>query len=91
MRDGPVFNRYAAIGIALLMGIVLPHLPLPGSGEQAAWGVSTAAAAETICTPANVMVFFNRVHVKCAETVGGIQYFATPTTDAAHVNRVLTI
>jgi len=91
MKYGPVFKRFSAIGLALLMGIVLSHLPFFGAGEQAVLGVSTAAAGETICTPGNVMVFYNRVHVKCVETVGGIQYFAAPTTDAAHVSRVLTI
>ena len=54
-------------------------------------GGSVAYAAETSCTPSNVIVFSNRVHIKCVEIVGGIQYFAAPTADAAHVARVLSI
>jgi hypothetical protein len=91
MSDSPLFKRFAATGLTFLMGFVLSHFPVPGTLEHASWGISGVLAAETICTPSNVMVFYNRVHVKCVETVGGIQYFAAPTDDAAHVSRVLTI
>jgi len=51
-----------------------------------------ALADTTACTPVNVGVFTNRIHVKCsASTVGGIWYFALPTTDAEHCNRMLTV
>lgn len=50
-----------------------------------------AYAAETSCTPLNVVVFTNRVHIKCQESVGGISFFAASTADAAHVARVLSV
>ena len=71
------------LAIALFSIMALPLLMTLGS--------STAYAAETSCTPSNVIVFSNRVHIRCVETVGGIQYFATPTADAAHAARVLSI
>ena len=52
---------------------------------------SIASAAETTCTPSNLAVFDNRVHVKCAESVGGIQYFAISTADSAKAARVLSV
>ncbi|MBT8401695.1 MAG: hypothetical protein KJO98_14550 [Rhodothermia bacterium] len=50
-----------------------------------------AYAVETSCTPLNVIVFTNRVHIKCEESVGGISFFAASTADAAHVARVLSV
>jgi hypothetical protein len=51
-----------------------------------------ALADSTTCTPANVAVFSNRIHVKCSASVaGGIWFFALSTSDAAHTNRMLTL
>lgn len=63
---------------------LLSALPLLGDG-------AAAYAAETSCTPSNVIVFANRVHIRCEETVGGIRFFAAPTSDAAHAARVLSV
>jgi len=55
-----------------------------------------AAAVETWtnCTPANVMVAAantKRIHVKCAQAVNGVRYYALNNTDAALMARVLTL
>lgn len=45
----------------------------------------------TTCTPSNLAVYDTRVHVKCVESVGGIQWFAISTADSAKAARVLSI
>lgn len=50
-----------------------------------------ASADETNCTPSNVAVFDARVHVKCVESVGGIQYFAVSNADSAKASRTLSV
>ena len=79
------FRRTAnkILSIAAVSGLALSLLMTVGG--------SVAYAAETSCTPSNVIVFGNRVHIRCVESVGGIQYFAASTADAAHVARVLSI
>jgi len=52
---------------------------------------SSSYADEFACTPSNTAVFSSRVHVKCVESVAGIQYFAASTDDDAHVARVLSV
>ena len=61
------------------------------SGGLLGTGTSVAFAADPNCTPNSVVVFSNRVHIRCEEIVGGIQYFAASTADAAHIARVLSI
>jgi hypothetical protein len=58
--------------------------------EQAA-GPASPDAEWTTCTPADVTVYAGRIHVRCVESVGGIQYFALSTANAAHVARVLSV
>lgn len=55
-----------------------------------ATATATATAASFDCTPSNTAVFANRVHLKCENSIAGIQFFAAPTTDAAHVARILS-
>ena len=44
------------------------------------------------CTPNNVAVFTDRVHViRCSSDVNGIWYFAYPTADDAEATRVLSL
>ncbi|WP_164013924.1 hypothetical protein [Pyxidicoccus trucidator] len=63
---------------ALVLGLSLTSLP--------------ALADSTSCTPSNVAVLSNRIHVKCAASAaGGIWYFALPTSDSAHANRTLSL
>ncbi|MCP4690285.1 MAG: hypothetical protein GY859_19690 [Desulfobacterales bacterium] len=50
-----------------------------------------ALAADTTCTPSNLAIYDTRVHVKCVESVGGIQWFATSTADSAKAARVLSV
>ncbi|NMO21021.1 hypothetical protein HPC49_45355 [Pyxidicoccus fallax] len=63
---------------ALAVGLTLTSVP--------------ALADSASCTPANVAVYSSRIHVKCAASVaGGIWYFALPTSDTAHANRMLSL
>lgn len=52
-----------------------------------------AAPVDVFCTPNQVVVFTEepRLHVRCNESFGGIVYFATSTTDAAHAARILSL
>jgi|ERR1044072_157315 hypothetical protein len=50
-----------------------------------------AAAATTTCTPIQVAIFSNRIHVRCAAPVGGISYFAFPTSNATQADRYLSM
>lgn len=44
------------------------------------------------CTPNQVGVFANRIHVRCAaSTAGGIYFFALPTSDSAYSSRMLSL
>lgn len=43
------------------------------------------------CTPANVVTYSTRVHVKCTAAISGISYFAVSTADASKAARVLSI
>lgn len=50
-----------------------------------------AAAEWVACDPVAVATFENRVHVRCAASVGGgIIYFARPSTDGAETQRFLS-
>lgn len=64
--------------VALNSG-VLPAVPALG----ATW---------VSCTPTEVMVYTAspRLHVRCAQAVGNIRYFAVSTSDAANASRVLS-
>jgi hypothetical protein len=63
---------------ALVLGLSLASVP--------------AFADSASCTPSNVAVLSNRIHVKCAASVaGGIWYFALSTSDTAHANRTLSL
>lgn len=52
---------------------------------------ATKSATWSLCTPARVGVFNNRVHVRCTVANAGILYYAFPTKDQAAVARVLAI
>lgn len=54
---------------------------------------NSAAAAETTtnCTPIRVAAFKNRVHVQCSSAVGGISFFAAPTSDPQNAARILSL
>jgi hypothetical protein len=57
-------------------------------------GAAAARAADQVygCTPANVAVFDNRIHVNCTvANASGIQYFAVPTADRDRANRTLAL
>ena len=74
-------KRYAAACIValILAGIVLP-------------GVAYSAGTWTSCSPVEIMTHSDRVHVKCATSVGGgIRYFAVSTTNTTLAARVLSV
>ena len=53
-----------------------------------------AAETWTSCTPVNVTVYSvgaKRIHVKCAQAVNGIRYYALSSTDTALMARVLSL
>jgi hypothetical protein len=52
---------------------------------------ANAAPVDGFCTADQVMVWTNRVHVRCATPVGSIKYFAISTSDQAQAARVLSV
>lgn len=65
---------------------------LPAVALTLSLASAPALADSASCTPANVAVYPNRIHVKCSASVaGGIWYFALSTSDAAHTNRTLSL
>ena len=63
-------------------------------GFGAASVTTPAVAAEATCTPTEVAVFDNRIHVRCEQAVRDgtrtIWFFAVPTSQALRANRFLT-
>jgi hypothetical protein len=56
------------------------------------WGAQAQAAETwTACVPVDVAAYQSRIHVRCAASVGGINFFAAPTQDAAHAARLLAV
>jgi hypothetical protein len=55
-------------------------------------GTHPAAAANewVTCDPVNVATFANRVHVKCAASIGGVQWFAQSSDDEAETARIMS-
>ncbi len=49
-----------------------------------------ARAASAACTPTEVVVFSNRVHVRCFADRDGIRFFAVPTANEELAHRVET-
>lgn len=52
---------------------------------------ASAAQTWTSCVPVEIMNYRGRIHVKCASAIGGIIYFAAPTSDSAFVARTLSV
>lgn len=73
------------IRLALMSGALLSFVASTSPGH--------AGAAD--CAPADVTVFNERIHVRCADkTTDGtnaIYFFAVPTTDATRANRFMTL
>lgn len=71
-------RRHAALLVASACAVLLPAAGL-------------AADEWVSCDPIAVATFENRVHVRCAASVGGgISYFARPITDGAETQRYLS-
>jgi len=69
---------------ALPAALLAPDLAMGGSAKN-----TEAVQDTTICSPVNVGVFSNRVHVRCTTAVNGILYFAVATSDANAAARAL--
>ena len=62
------------LGFCLIvwLGVGLVFMaPLAAYGEQT-WAT---------CTPVETMLYHSRLHVRCAESIGGIRFFALASTD----------
>jgi hypothetical protein len=75
------------------MRVALTGLIATAAFLAAPLGPAMGAPTVTSCVPVAVAVFVPgpRIHVQCSAAVGGISYFATPTSDAASAARVLSI
>lgn len=93
--------KYAAL---ILLGILLStSLIGNATGQPASSSQDVVPAAQlhspsaspsavwTPCTPENIAAYTTRVHVKCTAAVGGIQYFAVSTDNAAFAARTLSV
>lgn len=86
-------NHWTLILIILLVATVaalaLRRLPVRSAHAQ------VGAASSFVCTPADVGVFIQRVHVRCTVTVnvGGnlVAYWAYPASDSAGASRFLSL
>ena len=69
--------------LALTLALLAAFLPADSAEAAETW---------TTCTPVNVTVYgtgSKRIHVKCAQSVNGIRYFALSSSDSALMARVL--
>jgi hypothetical protein len=63
---------------------------IPAPGPPAAVIVPSRAAWAD-CTPHQVALHPNRIHVRCTASIAGIEYFALATDDAGHSARTLSL
>ncbi len=56
-----------------------------------AFFTAPANANYVLCTPTNVGVFPERIHIRCTQNFGGVIYFAVSTSNANFANRVLDV
>ncbi len=81
----------AAVALDVLL-ILAVSLFMRGTPIQASPASDHSAQAATFtCTPDQVAVFTDRVHVHCTTGSLGIYYFAVSTADAASAARYLSI
>lgn len=54
--------------------------------------LSTAYADDWVsCNPVGIQAYDDRVHVRCAASIGGIEFFAASTSDPARAARILSV
>lgn len=70
------------IGTALLFITLTSSMGLPTTKAAETW---------TSCVPVEIMTYTVRIHVRCAASVGGVLYFAVPTTDSQFASRILSV
>src|SRR5215831_11996180 len=94
MMFGKHRSKYVILAVASI-GILIALLAGNVNGKATAVSAahSQVAAIWTSCTPIEVMTFTQapRIHVRCAQAVNGIRFFAARTADASSAARVLTI
>lgn len=89
VQRGPVVATAALVGLLVLVVALFskstPTLASPAS-------VNSAAPTDSfVCTPIEVAVFANRVHVHCSSaSPGGFDYFAVSTADSASASRYMS-
>jgi len=54
-------------------------------------GQVEGAETWTACVPVEVATYQGRIHVRCAAAVGGINFLAASTQDAAYAARLLAV
>jgi hypothetical protein len=79
-RHRRIFHKLVSAAAALV-ALAIGTLATP------AWANPTWIS----CTPIGTATFQNRVHVRCAASVGGISYFATSTSDSGCAARILSL
>jgi hypothetical protein len=75
----------------LLSAIIATVLSIGQLTWQPASAAPAAAPTDAACTPTQVMVWPNRIHVRCATAVSGISFFTVNTNDTANAARVLSL
>jgi len=92
-------KRVWVYALLLVLGIALgtqvsSATPFAADAEPSMDPMGANLDATTVSytfTPDNVGVFDNRIHVKATSDKDGIWYWAVPTTDSRHANRMLSL
>lgn len=90
----PTIYILAGMLLALLFSVGRSPAASGAAPVSAQDNISLAAPdAETwvSCTPLNVGALNNRIHVRCVESYGGVNYFALPNDNPAHAARTLSL
>ncbi len=80
------------MGIRLSRGVLPTAAAASPPAQSPVPEVSAALLNYYVCSPVEVGVFTNRVHVRCAAPApGNILYFAVATADSKHAARLLSL
>jgi hypothetical protein len=77
-----------ALAVTLFPALARAQANTPVDGRVAV-AIVAPRTAWADCTPHQVAVHPNRIHVRCTASIAGIEYFALPTSDPAHSARTL--
>lgn len=105
MSVQPLIKRFFVYAVMVCLGILIGAQLMgaasasPPSSDENLLAQTTDPQANPMepdtvkwytCTLANVVVWTERVHVKCTVADGVIQYFAAPNSNSKHAARVLS-